>query len=70
MKGTGDFFEPIGFRPGRSSAATADATELVSGLLIALGCFTAVGYALRLSVMVVAIATVHWGQGLLTRETR
>lgn len=66
LAGTGQFFEGLGFRPGSTFAAAAGTTELVSGLLVALGLFGAVGPALMISVMVVAIVTVHLRNGLLS----
>ncbi len=65
LQGTGEFFESIGFRPGRTFAVAAGLTELASGLLILLGFLGPVGPALLLSVMTVAIVTVHRGNGLL-----
>jgi putative oxidoreductase len=65
LRGTGDFFESLGFHPGRAFAAAAGLTELTSGLLILLGFLGPVGPALVLSVMTVAVITVHWGNGLL-----
>jgi putative oxidoreductase len=65
LRGTGEFFEALGFRPGRAFAAAAGLTELTSGLLILLGFLGPVGPALLLSVMTVAVITVHWGNGLL-----
>jgi putative oxidoreductase len=62
---TGGFFEQLGFRPGRAFAAAAGLTELTAGLLIALGFLGPVGPALLLSVMVVALITVHRRNGLL-----
>ncbi|HJR67263.1 MAG TPA: DoxX family protein [Gemmatimonadaceae bacterium] len=62
---TGGFFEQLGFRPGRAFAAAAGLTELTAGLLIALGFLGPVGPALLLSVMVVAVITVHRRNGLL-----
>jgi putative oxidoreductase len=64
LAGTGGFFEQLGFRPGRFFAATAGATELVAGLLLAIGLFGPLGPALIVSVMLVAMATVHWQHGL------
>jgi putative oxidoreductase len=64
LAGTGGFFEQLGFRPGRFFAATAGATELVAGLLVAFGLLGPLGPALIVSVMVVAMATVHWQHGL------
>jgi putative oxidoreductase len=60
LTGTGGYFEGLGFRPGRLFAAAAGATEVVSGLLVALGLFGPVGPALMLSVMIVAAVSVHW----------
>jgi|SRR5687767_10535897 len=64
LAGTGGFFEQLGFRPGRFFAATAGATELTAGLLVALGLLGPLGPALIVSVMLVAMATVHWQHGL------
>ena len=63
LAGTGGFFEQLGFRPGRAYAAAASATEILSGLLVALGLLGPVGPALMLSVMVVAAVAVHWKGG-------
>ncbi len=60
LAGTGGFFEGLGFRPGRTFAAAAGASEVASGLLVALGLLGPVGPALMLSVMVVAALSVHW----------
>lgn len=65
VKATGGFFEQLGFRPGRALAAAAGVTELTAGLLIAFGFLGPVGPALLLSVMLVAVITVHWGNGVL-----
>jgi putative oxidoreductase len=64
LDGTGGFFEGIGFRPGKLFAAAAGAAEFTGGLLVALGLLGPVGPALILSVMLVAIFTVHAGKGL------
>jgi putative oxidoreductase len=61
--GTGQFFEALGFRPGRRHALAAGFAELVGGLLLALGFLTPLGVALIASVMVVAAVTVHWRNG-------
>jgi putative oxidoreductase len=65
LRGTAEFFESLGFHPGRTFAAAAGLTELASGLLILLGFLGPVGPALLLSVMTVAVITVHRGNGLL-----
>ena len=71
LRGTGGFFEQLGFRPGVVFAAAASLGELTSGLLVALGLFGPVGPALMISVMLVAMLTVrgpaalrHGGAGL------
>jgi len=58
------FFESLGFRPGRLFAATAATAEVVGGLLVAIGFLGPIGPALVLSVMIVAIFTVHVHNGL------
>src|SRR5688500_12649632 len=63
LEGTGGFLEQLGFRPGRVFAAAAGFTELTAGSLLALGFLGPVGPALLLSVLVVAVINVHWGNG-------
>jgi putative oxidoreductase len=64
IAGTAGFFEQLGFHPGRLFVVTAALTEVVSGILIALGLFGPVGPALLLSVMIVAAGSVHWKHGV------
>jgi putative oxidoreductase len=64
LRGTGQFFAQAGFQPGTAFAAAASITEVLSGLLVAVGFLGPVGPALMLSVMIVAAITVHWGRGL------
>ena len=64
LTGTAGFFETLGFRPGRLFAFAAAATEIASGLLLALGLLQPVAAALMLSVMIVAAGSVHWQHGL------
>jgi putative oxidoreductase len=68
LAGTGGFFEQLGFRPGRLFAATAAATEITGGLLLAAGLLTPVAAALLVSVMIVAAVTVHLPQGLFAQN--
>jgi putative oxidoreductase len=63
ISGTGQFFESIGFRPGRVLAVAAGLGEVAGGLLVALGLLGPVGPALMLSVMIVA-GSLHWKNGL------
>lgn len=64
LAGTGGFFEGLGFRPGRLFAAIAGFTETFGGLLFALGLLTPAAAMAIISVMVVAIGSVHLGNGL------
>ena len=68
LTGTGGFFEQLGFRPGRFFAAAAGVTEVTAGLLVAVGLLGPLGPALIVSVMLVAIATVHWQYGLFAQN--
>jgi putative oxidoreductase len=68
LAGTGEFLVQLGFRPGRAFAAAAATSEIVSGLLVALGFLGPVGPALMLSVMIVAAITVHWEHGLFAMK--
>lgn len=61
---TGEFFVHLGFQRGRAFAAAASLTEITSGLLLAVGLLGPVGPALIVSVMLVAMITVHWDHGL------
>ena len=63
LAGTGQFFDNLGFRPGRMFAAIASTTEIVGGLLLAFGFLGPVAPALIVSVMIVAAVTVHWNNG-------
>ena len=68
LAGTGGFFESLGFRPGRLFAAAAGFTELAGGLLLAFGLLGPLGPAMLVSVMIVAMATVHWQHGLFAQN--
>jgi putative oxidoreductase len=63
LQGTGQFFESLGFRPGRTHAQLAGTSEFLGGLLLALGLITPLGALLVISVMTVAIITVHAKNG-------
>jgi putative oxidoreductase len=64
LHATGEFMVHLGFHPGRAFATLAAATELASGVLVTLGLLGPIGPALMISVMIVAIGTVHWKSGL------
>jgi putative oxidoreductase len=63
LNGTGGFLEQLGFFPGRRNALFAGLAELGGGLLLAIGLATPLAAALIISVMFVAIATVHVKHG-------
>ena len=63
LKGTGGFFESLGFRPGTLFAAAAGLGEVGGGLLTLLGLGGPIGPALIIMVMIVAILTVHIKNG-------
>ena len=62
-RGMGSWFESIGFRPGLVFALLAGLAEVSAGVLFALGLLGPIPSALMVSVLVVAIATVHSGNG-------
>src|SRR3954449_3535490 len=68
LHATGEFMVQLGFPSGRFFASTAALTEVVSGLLVALGLFGPVGPALMLSVMIVAAISVHWQNGVFAMQ--
>ncbi|HLZ44756.1 MAG TPA: DoxX family protein [Gemmatimonadales bacterium] len=63
LKGTGGFLEQLGFVPGRRNALFAGLAEFTGGLLLALGLVTPLAAMLIVSVMFVAVATVHVKHG-------
>ncbi len=66
IAGTGGWFESIGFKPGKLFAAAAGTGEFFGGLLVALGLLGALGPAAVLTIMLVAILTVHIKNGFFT----
>lgn len=64
LAGVSGFMEQLGFRPGRPFALAAALSEVVSGILVALGFLGPVGPAIMISVMIVAAVTVHWRNGV------
>src|SRR6267142_187922 len=63
LTGTGGFLEKLGFFPGRRNALFAGLAEFAGGLLLALGLATPLAATLIISVMFVAVATVHVKNG-------
>ncbi|MDQ2873027.1 MAG: DoxX family protein [Candidatus Eremiobacteraeota bacterium] len=68
VKGTGGFMESLGYRPGAFFALGAGLGELGGGILTAIGFLGALGPALVLMVMLVAIFTVHVTKGFFTSD--
>ena len=68
LEGTGGFLEQLGFRPGRLQAALSGLAETGGGLLLALGLATPVAAAAIISVMFVAIVSVHLAKGFFNQN--
>lgn len=68
IKGTGGFFEGLGFKPGPLFAVAAGLGEFGGGMLTALGLGGPIGPALIIMVMIVAILTVHLGHGFFVTK--
>lgn len=68
LNGTGGFLEQLGFIPGRRHALFAGLAEFTGGLLLALGLATPLGATLIISVMFVAVATVHVKHGYFNQN--
>jgi len=62
-EGTGQFFETLGLRPGKTHAIAAGAAEAGGGALIAAGAATPVAATLLSGTMITAIRTVHGPKG-------
>ena len=63
LAGTAKWFESIGVRYGRLNALMAASTEVGVGVLLVFGLLTTLAAAGLMSLMVVAIATVHRKNG-------
>ena len=64
LKGTGGWFDSIGMKPGITMALLAGLTELVGGILFALGLLTPLAGIIIAGTMVMAILKVHGPNGL------
>jgi putative oxidoreductase len=62
--GTGQFFESLGLRPGKQNALAAGSAEAGGGILIALGLATPFAAAGLSSVMITALRTAVWKDGI------
>jgi putative oxidoreductase len=65
---TGQFLETLGFSPGRRHALLAGLAEAGGGLLLALGLLAPLGAASAISVMLVAVFTVHIQKGFFAHN--
>jgi putative oxidoreductase len=65
IDGTATFFEKIGFRPGRPFVVADGLAECGGGVCLAFGLFEPIAAAAIIAGMIVAMATVHWHNGLL-----
>ncbi len=63
LKGTAGWFESIGMRWPMLQARLAATTEVVSGVLMALGFLTPLAAAGMIGIMTVAIVVEHWKVG-------
>ena len=63
-EGTAQFFESVGLRPGRPHALAAGTAESGGGLLLALGAATPAAAIALSSVMLTALRTVVWRDGI------
>jgi putative oxidoreductase len=63
LKGTGEWLESIGVKPGILMALVAGLAEFIGGLLFAAGLWLPVAAALIVITMLVAIFTVHGKNG-------
>ena len=62
--GTGQFFESLGLRPGRRNAIVAGIAEAGGGVLLVLGLATPAAAGAVGSVMVTALRTAIWRDGI------
>ena len=63
IAGTAYWFDSIGVRPGKINALMAATTEVGVGALLIIGLLTPLACAGLVSLMIVAIVTVHWKNG-------
>ncbi|BDG37498.1 hypothetical protein B4119_3585 [Parageobacillus caldoxylosilyticus] len=63
LQGTAGWMESIGLKPGKAMAFAAGASELVGGILFALGLWTPLAALFMVVPMMVAIVKVHGPNG-------
>jgi putative oxidoreductase len=68
LKGTGGWMESLGLKPGVTMALMAGLTELIGGILFALGLLTPLAGLMIAGTMVMAIVKVHGQNGLWSTQ--
>lgn len=68
LRATGQFFTVLGFPPGKRHAVMAALGETLGGVLLAAGLATPAAAAIVVSVMLVAVMTVHLGKGFFAQN--
>jgi putative oxidoreductase len=68
LKGTGGFFDSLGFKPGIVFAAAGGLSEFIGGLLLVVGLFAPFGAAAVFAVMIVASISVHLKNGFFVQN--
>ena len=68
LDSTAESFESMGLYPGRDQALAAGSTEALGGALLALGALTPLALGALVGVMITAIRTVHWKNGVWVTE--
>lgn len=63
LSGTAGWFSSIGMKWPALQARIAAGSEIIAGLLMSVGLFTGVASMMFVSLMMVAIVTVHWKVG-------
>ena len=64
LEGTAKWFGELGLNPPRLWAVIAGLAELLGGVGLVLGLLTPIAAAAIIAVMLMAIAKVHWANGL------
>jgi putative oxidoreductase len=63
LDGTSAWFNSLGMRWPRAQAVTASTSEIIGGVLLAIGLVTPLASTIFIALMIVAIRTVHWKVG-------
>lgn len=68
LKGTGNWMDSLGLKPGMTMALLAGLTELIGGILFTLGLLTPLAGLMIAATMVIAIVKVHRPNGLWSTQ--